>query len=83
MYNFCELITAHVVISQPGGKYVYRVNFTVAVHVCRRYLRSWGNAPPLDIEALIIKNITPIKPNRKFNRYSRVKSATSFIYRIA
>lgn len=83
MYNFCELITAHVVISQPGGKYIYHVNFTVAVHVCRRFLRPWGNAPPLDVEALISKNITPIKPNRIFRRRSHAKPATSFTYRIA
>jgi hypothetical protein len=83
MYNFCEMITAHVVISQPSGKYVYRANFTVAVHICRRYLRPWGNAPPLDVEALISRNITPIKPNRMFARCSHTKSGTCFIYRIA
>lgn len=81
MYNFCEMIATHVVISQPGGKYAYRVNFTVAVHVCRRYLRPWGNAPPLDVEALIRKNISPVRPNRLFDRST--KSAFSFTYRIA
>lgn len=28
MYNFCELITMHVVIQQNGTKHSYQVNFT-------------------------------------------------------
>jgi hypothetical protein len=83
MYNFAEMITAHVIVSQAGKTLVYQVNFTVAVNVCRRFLRSWGNAPPLDVEALISKNILPVRPNRKFVRKSRPKRNASFLYRIA
>ncbi|KAA2302118.1 transposase, partial [Clostridioides difficile] len=35
MYNFAEMMTSHVVISQKAKQYHYQVNFTVAVHVCR------------------------------------------------
>ena len=83
MYNFCEIITAHVVFSQRNRKYDSQVNFTVAVHLCRRFLRSWSNAPPLEVEALIRKNILPIRPGRKSQtneRKVRPKPAVSFVY---
>jgi len=83
MYNFAEMITSHVIVSQAGKTLVYQVNFTVAVNVCRRFLRSWGNDPPLHVEALIRKNILPIRSNRKFTRKPRSKRNTSFLYRIA
>jgi IS4 transposase len=43
MYNFAEMITAHVVISQTDRKHDYKVNFTVAVLVCRHFLHSRDN----------------------------------------
>ena len=81
MYNFAEMITSHVVISKDDTKHTYQVNFTVAIHICRRFLRS--NAPPLDVEALIRKNILPIRVGRKANRSMRSKSSTSFLYRVS
>ena len=86
MYNFSEMITSHVVISQAGKLHVYKVNFTVAVHVCRRFLRLRNNDPPLDVEALIRKNISPIRPLRQRQnnvRNTRSKPAVSFLYRVA
>ena len=83
MYNFTEMITSHVVISQADNKHLYQVNFSVAVLVCRRFLRPWGNAPPLDVEALIRKNILPVRNNRKFIRNVRSKRFFSFLYRVA
>jgi len=83
MYNFAEMITSHVVISKADTKHIYQVNFTVAIHICRHFLRLWNNAPPPDIEALIHKNILPVRPNRKDIRKIRPKTAVSFIYRVA
>lgn len=83
MYNFTEMITAHVVISKTGTKHAYQVNFTVAVHVCKRFLRPWAHAPPPNVEALIAQNILPVRPNRKDARKMRGKSAISFLYRVA
>jgi hypothetical protein len=86
MYNFTEMMTSHVVISQLDKQHQYQVNFTVAVHVCRHFLRSHGDEPPPDVEALIRKNILPIRPIRpeQMNtRKVRWKSAVSFVYRVA
>ncbi|WP_281884388.1 IS4 family transposase [Paenibacillus sp. YYML68] len=86
LYNFAEMMTSHVVISQMDKRHSYQVNFTVAVHVCRQFLRSRGDEPPLDVEALIRKNILPIRPIRpgQMNtRKIRYKSVVSFVYRVA
>lgn len=86
LYNFAEMITSHVVISQKDKRHLYQVNFTVAVHVCRHFLRSKGDGPPLDVEALIRKNILPIRltrPGQRNTRRIRSKSAISFVYRVA
>jgi hypothetical protein len=83
MYNFAEMITSHVVISKTDKKHHYQVNFTVAVLVCRQFLRLLDNAPPLDVEALIGKNVLPVRPNRKNIRIMRYKSFVSFVYRVA
>jgi hypothetical protein len=86
MYNFAEMMTSHVVISQMDKRYPYQVNFTVAVHVCRHFLRSRGDDPLPDVEALIRKNILPIRSVRQGQentRKIRYKSAVSFVYRVA
>ncbi len=86
MYNFAEMMTSHVVISQMDKRHHYQVNFTVAVHVCRHFLRSRDDEPPPDVEALIRKNILPIRPIRpgqQNTRKIRYKSAVSFVYRVA
>jgi len=83
MYNFAEMITSHVIISKTDTKHVYQVNFTVAIHICRHFLRAWINAPPFDVEALIRKNTLPVRPDRLNKRNIRCKSAVSFLYRVA
>jgi hypothetical protein len=83
MYNFAEMITLHVVISQTGTQHTYKVNFTVAVHVCRHFLRLWNNAAGFNVEALICKNIMPVRPDRIVMRKIRCKSFVSFMYRVA
>lgn len=81
MYNFSEMITSHVVIQHGDTQYEYQVNFTVAIHICRYFFRNNVLSP--DIEALILKNILPIRPGRKDIRKIRYKTTVSFIYRVA
>lgn len=83
MYNFAEMITSHVVIQQTDTKHAYQVNFTVAIHICRHFLRCLSDALLPDVEALIRKSILPIRPDGVKKRNVRRKPAVSFIYRIA
>ena len=82
-YNFTEMITSHVTISQGHTKYVYQVNFTVAADICKKFLRLLSNIPPSVVEALIRKHTTPIRPERKWPRNVRPQTNVSFIYRVA
>ncbi len=83
MYNFCEIITTHVVIKQKDRKYNYQVNFTVAISVCLYYFKCKDAELPPNVEALIQKNILPIRNGRKDCRRVKTKSVVSFIYRVA
>ena len=81
MYNFTELITSPVVISKADLKYTYKVNFSVAVHICRQFFL--GNVSPPDVEALIRRYVSPIRPGRSRPRNMTTKYAVSFMYRVA
>ena len=84
IYNFTEWITAQVIIRKPVSKHVYKVNFTVAVHMCRKLLA--GKMHPPDVETMIAKYTVPVRPNRKYERrLSKRKNgaAINFTYRIA
>ena len=66
MYNFCQLITQSVVIQQGKKKYAYKVNFSDAAHVCLQFFL--GKVPPSNVEALLMRFISPIRPGRKGTR---------------
>lgn len=81
MYNFTELITSHVINRKNNRKYAYKANFSAAVHICRKFLM--GNVSPPDLETLIAKYVSPVRPGRTFPRNLKPRSAVSFLYRIA
>ncbi len=81
LYNFSAMITSSVVIQQRDTQYAYQVNFTAAIQICRHFFRCNVLSP--NVEALIRKNILPIRPGRKDSRRIRYKTAVSFIYRVA
>lgn len=81
MYNFCELITSHVVIQKKRRKYVYQTNFTAAVHICRQFLR--GDIAPPKVVDLILSNLVPIRPGRSTPRRTKNIKFNGFFYRVA
>jgi len=83
MYNFAIMITSHIIISQAGKRHTYKVNFTVAIRVCKQFLRLRNSAPPTVVEAIIRKNISPVRPGRKYERIIRRQKEVSFLYRVA
>jgi hypothetical protein len=81
MYNFSEIITSHVIIEKRNRKYDYKVNFSVAAHICREFFLD--KVTPLNVEALIARYITPIRPGRSRPRNMSPKTSVSFMYRVA
>jgi len=81
MYNFCSIITSHVVIQKENRKYDYQVNFSKAISICKHYFKE-SNAF-LDICKLIQKYILPIRRGRNYPRKVKFRTFVSFNYRIA
>lgn len=81
MYNFCELITQSVVIQQGKRKHNYKVSFSDSAHICLEFFL--GKVLPPNVEALLTKFISPIRPGRSDTRKKTPKPAVSFTYRVA
>ncbi len=81
MYNFTELITSPVIFHKADCKYAYKANFSVAVHVCRQFFL--GNVSPPNVEAVISRNVSPIRPGRSRPRNMTGSRTVSFTYRVA
>lgn len=81
LYNFCSIITKHVVLQQKSGKHTYQVNYTIAYQACHYFLRLHNREVPPDIESLIRQNILPVRPDRTYARQHRFRVPVSFNYR--
>ena len=42
-----------------------QVNFTIAIYICREYLRNKHNLSPPDVINLIEKHVLPVRPVEK------------------
>lgn len=81
LYNFCEVITTHVSIEKCERKHIYQVNYTIAIHICRYFLSKMAEKSPPDVEALISKEILPVRPGRHNPRKADHQRPFSFLYR--
>lgn len=82
-FNFASRISREVVVRQPKGSvYAYRVNFKMAVALCREYFRN-PNADGEKLMEQIAKHTVPIRPGRADKRNLRVKGFVGFTYRVA
>ena len=81
MYNLSMIITRNVCIQQDDRAYKYQINYAMAIFICKYFMKN-KESPP-NAEALIAKNLLPIRPNRKYNKNIRYKTSVSFIYRVA
>ena len=82
-FNFASRVCNEVVVRQPkNGVYAYKVNFKMAVMLCKEFLRT----PNADGETLlkeIARYTVPIRPNRQDERNLKVKGFAGFVYRVA
>ena len=67
-YNASELLVQHTVTDVCDRKYDYSVNFTVAAHICRIYLRLTAETDSIDVMSLLKTELVPIRNNRQFPR---------------
>lgn len=82
-FNFASRVCREVVVRQPKESvYAYKVNFKMAVALCKEFIRT----PNADADKLlndISRYTVPIRPGRQDQRDLRVKGFPGFIYRIA
>lgn len=83
LYNYCELITTYVVEHTENISKKNQVNFTIAIYICREYLRRKRKLRPPDVVKLIEKHILPIRPGRRDPRKVKPQASVSFLYRVA
>ena len=82
LYNFCELVTSHAVVKKSKNtKHIYKINFAIAVNICRAYLKHGGNET--ETMLLIQKYLTPVRYNRKYPIHLNPKRNRDFMYRVA
>lgn len=84
-YNITETLINHTVVKHGDTKHEYKVNFSVAAHICRVFLRPCTEKDPIDVMSLLQKELIPIRDERQ---YARLKTAhfrkpRYFIYRAA
>ena len=82
-FNYASRVCREVVVRQPkDGVYAYRVNFKMAVALCREFIRT-RSADGEKLRADIARYTVPIRPGRQDERNLRVKGFPGFIYRVA
>lgn len=81
LYNFCTEIALDVEIPKKATKYIYQVNYSAAIKICRDFLRIHDEKTVFDVEGLIAQNVEPVRPGRTFARQARFKLPMSFCYR--
>ena len=80
LYNFCEIISANIILEERNRKYTYQLNYTMAIQICRHYLRQ--TFVTIDVEGLIKKELSPQRPDRHYQRRVIKKRWVSFSYRV-
>lgn len=83
VFNFVSRVCQQAVIQQPvEGVYAYKVNFKMAVTLCREFIRD----SKVDSKKLlkdIARYTVPLRPGRQDKRDLRVKKFPGFVYRVA
>ena len=84
-YNLTEAMINSTVMEKAKRKHSYKVNFSVAAHICRVFLRLSAEENPIDVMALLARELIPIRENRKYNRLqtAHFRKPRYFIYRAA
>lgn len=84
-YNITEILISHTVVSQKETKHEYKVNFSVAAHICRVFLRPTTKKDPMDVMSLLQRELIPIRNDRQYPRLktAHFRKPRYFIYRAA
>ena len=84
-YNMTEALVSLTVIKHGQTKHEYKVNFSMAAHICRVFLRPATEKDPIDVMSLLRKELIPIRKERQYPRLqtAHFRKPRYFIYRAA
>ena len=84
-YNITEMLINCAVIEKKETKHEYKVNFTMAAHICRVFLRLATEKDRYNVMLLLKKELIPIRNERQYPRLqtAHFRKPRYFIYRAA
>ena len=84
-YNITENLVNHTIIKHGNTKHEYKVNFSMAAHICRVFLRLTTEKDSIDVMSLLQKQLIPVRNNRQYPRLqtAHFRKPRYFIYRAA
>lgn len=82
-YNMTETLINYTIIKKGDTKYEYKVNFSMAAHICRVFLRPTTEKDPIDVMALLSRELIPLRNERQYPRLktAHFRKPRYFIYR--
>lgn len=83
MANFCSRIVNEVVVRKNVANiHEYKVNMTMAIHICRQFFRT-KDADAKKLLQDIARYTEPVRPGRRDERNIKAKTFVGFIYRVS
>lgn len=83
MYNFCSRLSGIVsIIPKAKCMHQYKLNFAMAIYLCRRYYRHCDISSTELLHKLICY-VAPVRPSRRDKRKMKIKTFVGFVYRVA
>lgn len=84
-YNATEMLVSQTVIEKKQRKHTYKVNFSKAAHICRKFLCPVVRQKPIDVLALLGRELIPVRDGRQFAglKTAHFRKPKYFIYRAA
>lgn len=84
-YNVTEMMINLAVVKTKAGKHQYKVNFTMAAHICRVFLRLTAEKDRYNVMLLLQRELIPIRNERQYPRLqtAHFRKPRYFIYRAA
>ncbi len=83
MANFYSRIVNEVVVRKNDANiYEYKVNMTMAIHICRQFFRA-KDADAKKLLQDIARYTEPVRPGRRDERNIKAKTFVGFIYRVS
>ena len=84
-YNITETMVNCTVLETHDTKHEYTVNFTMAAHICRVFLRLTTEKDQYDVMSLLQRELIPIRRDRQYPRLqtAHFRRPRYFLYRAA